>query len=91
MWHWDGLRYEPKWYEDIIIPAVDQFRGDRRSDQAERSKLQPEVYVERNFSDSSDDAHDEPYSSESEDSYERVCDENEAGQVLNMCENLRLG
>lgn len=90
VWYWDDLRRERNWYEEIIMPAVNQYREKRHSNQTEQGNQQPDVYAEDDVSDALDDTGDELYRSASEDSCERVCDENWAGQVVKMYEDLRL-
>ncbi len=90
VWDWDDLRHESNWYEEIIMPAVNRYRENRNSNQPEQGNPQPDVYAERDSSDALDDTDDELYWSDSDDSYERVCDENWAGQVMKMYEDLRL-
>lgn len=90
VWRWEDLRNNPNWYEEIIVPAVIQSRWERDHGQAERSNLQRDIYVETNFSDSSDDTNDTQSSSDSEEGYERDYDDHGADLVLNMCKRLTL-
>ena len=108
VWKWNELRSEPNWYEEIIMPAVEEHREERDRRKAEDFPHQPDhSEVEDGsgynidnktrldnpdtFDDTDDDdTDDHAYWSESDDSYERVCNENWTGQLMKMYEDLRL-
>ena len=105
IWDWDDLRRSRSWYQDIIVPAVAQQRervqgtiraqrdvlqdGQRRLDSvddADQSMLRSDSDVAYD----SEDVDEVEYEYESDDSYERVCEENMSGQLMNMLDDLYL-
>ena len=90
VWDWDDLRCEPNWYKEFVMPAVDQHRQNRDRDKFEEAMHQRDDYVGRDSSDVSDDTDDDIYRSDSDDSYERVYNENSTGEIMKMYEDLGL-
>ena len=72
------------------MPAVHQHREKREADQSEEGRHRRDVSEESRSSDALDDTDDDMYWSDSDDSYERVCNENWTGEVMKMYEDLRL-
>ncbi|RMY42882.1 hypothetical protein D0865_11653 [Hortaea werneckii] len=103
IWEWDDLRRSTNWYEDVIMPAVNRHRGLKRAVPVQRDLRQEDqgcLEREDNFDDNihwsgsdetyiSEDGSELGYEYESDDSYERVCEENLSGQLMNMLEDLR--
>lgn len=104
VWVWDHLRRSPDWYRNIIMPAVNKLRQHaenrthiQRNICQKIPKLSPKVDKldeDSHWSGSDDDPTsevDHELGSEhgSDDSYDRVCEENLSGQLLNMWEELR--
>lgn len=103
VWEWNDLRSEPNWYEEIIMPAVEEHREERDRRKAEDFPHQPDHSEVEDGSgynidnkarldnpDTFDDTDDDAHWSESDDSYERVCNENWTGELMKMYEDLRL-
>ena len=104
VWAWNDLRSQRNWFEEIIMPAVERHRenrerrlveddepleaeGDSGVDIGRSSQL--EVSDESDVTEE-DDPGDNEYWGESDDSDERVMDENWTGQLMKMYEDLRL-
>ncbi len=105
IWEWDDLQRSTNWYEDVIIPAVSQHRAHmERTIPVQRNVRQEDRRLFESVDDFDDNTHwsgsDDSYNSEagsdlgyeyeSDDSYERVCEENLSGQLMNMLEDLRI-
>jgi len=104
IWEWDDLRRSTSWYKDVIVPAVRQHREHmERTIPVQRDVRQEDQRLLESVDDFDDNTHwhgsDDSYNSEdgsesgydyeSDDSYERVCEENLSGQLMNMLEDLR--
>jgi len=105
IWEWDDLRRSPNWYEDVIVPAVTQQRAHmERTIPVQRGVRQEDqrlFEIIHHFDDNihwsdsddsykSEDGNDLDYEYESDDSYERVCEEYSSGQLMNMMEDFRI-
>ena len=105
VWVWNDLRGQRNWFEEIVMPAVETHRENRERRLVEDNELLEAAGdsgsdIGRSFrleiSDESDvteedDTEDNEYWSESDDSDERVVDENWTGELMKMYEDLRLG
>jgi hypothetical protein len=104
IWEWDELQRSTNWSEDIIIPAVSRHREhlertvpvQRDVRQEDQRLLKSVNYFDDNvqwsgsdWSCNSEDSSELGDEYESDNSYERVCDENLSGQLMNMLEDLR--
>lgn len=101
IWEWDGLQRSTSWYDDVIMPAVSRHRDMKHAVPAHvREEDQRHLDSKNSFDDdihwsgsdetyNSDDGIELGFEYESDDSYERVCEENLSGQLLNMLEDLR--
>lgn len=103
IWEWDDLQRSTNWYDNVIMPAVSRHRDSERAVPAQRH-VREEDQGHLDSKDNLDDnihwsGSDETYNSgdgselgfeyESDDSYERVCEENSSGQLIDMLEDLR--
>ena len=104
VWAWNDLRSQRNWFEETVMPAVEIHRENRERCLGEnKESLEPEDDSGRDIirsfrpeiSDESDvteddDTEDNEYWSESDDSDERVVEENWTGELMKMYEDLRL-
>ncbi|KAK0853256.1 hypothetical protein LTS02_012041 [Friedmanniomyces endolithicus] len=89
IWEWDDLRRTADWYEEVIMPAVHRHRRYWESDDY-KGAVQWRDSDMGFKSESADDTYNDTYWSDSDDSYERVCEENSTGEIMKMWEDLRL-
>lgn len=90
VWQWNHLKNKLNWYDEVVMPAVQRYRENRRSGRSTLGDRQPLFNGESGLSDSSDDADDGHYSSDSDGSYERTYEEDCTRPMIKMYEDLKL-
>ena len=106
VWEWNYMRSELNWYERIIMPAVEEHREERDRRKAEdfphhHSKVEdgggynidnkPRLDNHDTFDDTdSDDTDNHAHWSESEDSDQRIRNENWTGELMKVYKDVRL-